>query len=66
MASVNAVAWVANYWPGHNCRRDRCDHYRIADSESGPWCWLKDGIGSEGRENECPAFVRAAPSGDAS
>jgi hypothetical protein len=58
MAST-AAAWIAEYYPGPNCRRDRCEHYRIKDSESGPWCWLKDGIGAEGRETECPAFSRA-------
>lgn len=54
-----ASEWMGNYFPGPNCRRDRCEHYRMCDSESGPWCWLLHGIGAEGLEPKCPSYQRA-------
>lgn len=53
---VLSEQWIDNYYRGPNCRTDRCQYYRRKDSEGGPWCWLKAGIGSEGMSPQCPAY----------
>lgn len=50
-----AALFIADGFPFSACRR--CQHHRPADSEGRAWCWLRDGIGAEQRESECPAFI---------
>ena len=53
-----AVDFMDAYYPGWYCSNSRCGHYRAKDSEGDAWCWLRHGIGAEGREAECPAYLR--------
>lgn len=54
-----AANFMDEYWPGWSCSFYRCDHYRLAEEGSPAWCWLRHGIGAEGREAECPGYKRA-------
>ena len=55
---IKPAVFMDNYFPGSMCRVDRCEFYRRKDSEGESWCWLRHGIGAEGREAECPAYIR--------
>jgi len=55
----DAALFMDEYWPGWYCSHYRCGHYRLAEERSPAWCWLRHGIGAEGREDECPAYKRA-------
>lgn len=58
LACEAAAEFMDEYWPGWYCSFSRCGHYRLAEENSPAWCWLRHGIGAEGREVECPAYKR--------
>jgi hypothetical protein len=58
LACEAATEFMDAYWPGWYCGFHRCGHYRLAEENSPAWCWLRHGIGAEGRETECPAYKR--------
>ena len=53
-----AAEFMEEYWPGWYCSFYRCDHFRLEEESIPAWCWLRHGIGAEGREAECPAYRR--------
>ncbi len=59
--TVNASAFIATYWRGWYCATKRCQFFRPADSEGAAWCWLRSGIEAEGKESQCPAYMRHLP-----
>ena len=58
-SAEDASLFMDDYWPGWYCSHLRCGFYRLAEEGSPAWCWLRHGIGAEGREAECPAYKQA-------